>query len=431
MSESAHDLGALAKYHEFTREHRANRFVYRLSHAILTPLLIAYLRLTRTGMADIPAEGAVLIVSNHRSFLDPFLIGTLLPAGRPLNFMGKAELFARPRAGWYVSRCGCFPVRRGESDPAALETARRVLEAGGVLVVFPGGHAASVGRARAAEARRVPDGDRDRGDRRAGLRAGSRERAPRQGDRAPRALPGARRRPDPGRAGRADAGVREGADGRGVGGGHAAVARARRIARAGRARAAAVQAAPGESVACAIMAVMAWITPLTEAGAPESSRSLAAAHAATGGRMTNMKWTLAHSPAALEALLQWYPLHDEVAPLLGERRTQLFCLAISVQNDCLICSTFFRRLLADAGDDPDALELNELDELIVEFGRRLAVDPHSVDDALRARLDAHFTPAQIVLLAAFGAIMVATNVVNDALGVPLDGYLEPYRARVA
>ena len=97
----------------------------------------------------------------------------------------------------------------------------------------------------------------------------------------------------------------------------------------------------------------------------------------------------------------------------------------------MICSTFFRRLLADAGEDPDALELDELDELIVDFGRRLAVDPHSVDDALRARLDAHFSPAQIVLLTSFGAIMVATNVVNDALGVPLDGYLEPYRARVA
>jgi glycerol-3-phosphate dehydrogenase (NAD(P)+) len=136
---SAHDLGALAKYHEFTRAHRANRLVYRLSHAILKPLLIAYLRLTRSGMDRIPSEGAVLIVANHRSFLDPFLIGTLLPAGRPLNFMGKAELFARPRAGWYVSRCGCFPVRRGESDPAALETARAILDGGGVLVIFPEG----------------------------------------------------------------------------------------------------------------------------------------------------------------------------------------------------------------------------------------------------------------------------------------------------
>ena len=401
--------------------------MYRLSHALLKPLLIAYLRLTRTGMEHIPAEGPVLIVANHRSFLDPFLIGTLLRAGRPLNFMGKAELFGRPRAGWYVSRCGCFPVRRGESDPAALETARLVLEGGGVLVIFPEGTRLRWGGLAPPQARRVPDGDRDRGDRRAGLRAGGRERAPRQGDRAPRALPGARGGGDPGRAGRADAGVREALMDEAWDARHEAVARPRRLARAGRARAAVAERAP----ACAIMAVMAWIPPLTDAAAPEGSRSLAAAHAATGGRMTNMKWTLAHSPVALDALLQWYPLHDEVAPLLGERRTQLFCHAISAQNDCLICSTFFRRLLADAGDDPDALELDELDELIVDFGRRLAVDPHSVDDALRARLDAHFTPEQIVLLTAFGAIMVATNVVNDALGVPLDGYLEPYRARVA
>jgi hypothetical protein len=61
----------------------------------------------------------------------------------------------------------------------------------------------------------------------------------------------------------------------------------------------------------------------------------------------------AHSPAALEALLQWYPLYDQVVPLLGERRALVFCHAISIQNDCLICSTFFRRLFADGGEDPD------------------------------------------------------------------------------
>jgi hypothetical protein len=176
---------------------------------------------------------------------------------------------------------------------------------------------------------------------------------------------------------------------------------------------------------------MPWIEPLDDRSAPEDSRAIAAGHAATGGRMTNMKWTLAHSPAALKALLEWYPLHGEVQPLLGERRTLLFCHAISVQNDCLICSTFFRRLLVEGGEDPDELDLDELDALLVDFGRRLATDPHSVDEELRIRLSARFSEAEIVLLTAFGAIMVATNVVNDALGVPLDGYLEPYRARVA
>lgn len=173
---------------------------------------------------------------------------------------------------------------------------------------------------------------------------------------------------------------------------------------------------------------MARIEPVDETSAPAESVELAAAHAATGGRMTNMKWTLAHAPVALDALLQWYPLYDQVSPVLGERRTWLYCHAISTQSDCLICSTFFRRLLIDAGEDPAALELDEFDELIVDLGRRLAADPHTVDDTLHAALAARLTEPQIVTLIAFGAIMVATNVFNDAMGVELDDYLERYAA---
>ena len=87
-------------------------------------------------------------------------------------------------------------------------------------------------------------------------------------------------------------------------------------------------------------------------GAREASRALAAAHVATGARMTNMKWTAAWSPETLAMLLSWYPLFDRVAGFLGERRAQLLAHAISDQNDCLICSTFFRRILIDAGEDP-------------------------------------------------------------------------------
>jgi hypothetical protein len=173
---------------------------------------------------------------------------------------------------------------------------------------------------------------------------------------------------------------------------------------------------------------MARIQPVDETSAPPESVELATAHAATGGRMTNMKWTLAHAPVALDALLQWYPLYDQVSPVLGERRTWLYCHAISTQSDCLICSTFFRRLLIDAGEDPSALKLDEFDELIVDLGRRLAADPHSVDDELHAALSARLTSPQIVTLIAFGAIMVATNVFNDAMGVELDDYLERYAA---
>ena len=114
--------------------------------------------------------------------------------------------------------------------------------------------------------------------------------------------------------------------------------------------------------------------------------------------------------------------------MLGQRRTWLFCHAISTASDCLVCSTFFRRLLIDAGEDPGDLRLDAFDELIMDFGRRLGTDPHSVDDALHAKLAERLDTAQIVTLTAFGAIMVATNVFNDALAVDLDGYLQTYAA---
>lgn len=146
------------------------------------------------------------------------------------------------------------------------------------------------------------------------------------------------------------------------------------------------------------------------------------------GRATNMKRTLAHSPVALDALMTWYPLHDTVVPFLGERLTWLFCYAISFQTDCLICTTYFRRVLIDAGEDPEHFALNDLEQAVVAFGRQLAVDANGVSDDLYQRLAQHITREQIVTLTAFGALMVATNIVNNALQVDLDGYLAPYRA---
>ena len=44
---------------------------------------------------------------------------------------------------------------------------------------------------------------------------------------------------------------------------------------------------------------MTRIAPIDPVGAPDASRSLADAHEAAGGRMTNMKWTAARSPETL------------------------------------------------------------------------------------------------------------------------------------
>ena len=174
---------------------------------------------------------------------------------------------------------------------------------------------------------------------------------------------------------------------------------------------------------------MSRVPPISEAQAEPAAREELQRQRLAHGRVTNMKLTLAHSPIALEALMQWYPLHDAVVRFLGERATTLFVHAISAQTDCLICSTFFRRLLIEAGEDPDSLKLNETERAVVDYGRQLVVDANRVSDELYARLESFLKPAQIVELTAFGAVMIATNVFNNALHVDLDGYLQPFRRK--
>ncbi len=172
---------------------------------------------------------------------------------------------------------------------------------------------------------------------------------------------------------------------------------------------------------------MARISPISIDEAPPQARAELEHQVAAHGRTTNMKCTLARSPAALAALMQWYTLYDAVLPVLGQRMTTLFSHAISSETDCLICSTFFRRWLSDQGEDPDALVLNQREQDVVAYGRQLAVDAHGVSDELFARLRLWLSEEQLVALTAFGGMMIATNVFNNALQVDLDEYLEPFR----
>lgn len=143
--------------------------------------------------------------------------------------------------------------------------------------------------------------------------------------------------------------------------------------------------------------------------------------------VTNMKATLAHSPAALKAVLEWYTLFGRVKAYLSEREAVLFCNAISRANHCVLCSLSMRRAIVSWGEDPAALVLDDRASALVDFGRALAVDANGVDDALFARLKAHFDDVQIVELTTFGALMIVNNVFNSALKIDVDTALDPYR----
>jgi len=110
-------------------------------YAILKPLAVAVMRLLfrveGRGGEQVPAQGPVLLVANHSSFLDPPLVGGMTP--RPLSFMAKAELFRVPLLGALIKRLNARPVRREGADASALRTALRILQEGGVLLMFPEG----------------------------------------------------------------------------------------------------------------------------------------------------------------------------------------------------------------------------------------------------------------------------------------------------
>ncbi len=174
---------------------------------------------------------------------------------------------------------------------------------------------------------------------------------------------------------------------------------------------------------------MARIAPVAEEKAEPTAQEELRRQRLAHGRVTNMKLTLARSPLALSALMHWYPMHDSVAGFLGQRATTLFVHAISTETDCLVCSTFFRRMLIEAGENPDALELSETERAIVDYGRQLSRDANRVGDELFARLERFLTPKQIVELTAFGGLMIATNVFNNAIRVDLDEYLFVFRRK--
>ena len=147
------------------------------------------------------------------------------------------------------------------------------------------------------------------------------------------------------------------------------------------------------------------------------------------GRITNMKRTLLNHIPSFKALMEWYPLRDEAVKFLGEKKVNYFCLAISSENDCLICSTFFRKIIKDAGEDPDNLKFSKEEQLLIDFGQKCVHNSHGVDDEMFSKLKEYYTDSQIVLLTAFAGMMIATNLIYNVLQVELDEYLTSYTKR--
>jgi 1-acyl-sn-glycerol-3-phosphate acyltransferase len=127
----------LESLHRRAREDGANPIVYLIVRAILQPFFHIYFRMVRIGREHIPAEGPVIVAANHRSFLDPFVIGTM--ARRPMYYITKQEAFRTRLGAWLLNALGAFPVRRGASDEDMVTTAKAILARGDIVLIFPEG----------------------------------------------------------------------------------------------------------------------------------------------------------------------------------------------------------------------------------------------------------------------------------------------------
>jgi 1-acyl-sn-glycerol-3-phosphate acyltransferase len=111
---------------------------YNVVAALSWPVLYGAFRLRAQGLDNLPREGGFVLACNHVSNLDPWPLGLPLWPRRFLRFMAKSELYWFP-LGLLIAGAGAFPVRRGQRDTAAIQTAVRLAREGDVVAMFPEG----------------------------------------------------------------------------------------------------------------------------------------------------------------------------------------------------------------------------------------------------------------------------------------------------
>ena len=93
------------------------------------------------GDENIPTQGAAILVCNHVSFIDPVLLMAASP--RPIRFLMDHQIFRTPVLGWFFRLAKAIPIAPQKADPLiyeqAFDRARRVLEEGDLLCIFPEG----------------------------------------------------------------------------------------------------------------------------------------------------------------------------------------------------------------------------------------------------------------------------------------------------
>lgn len=115
----------------------SSHLFYRLMQTLLLLGGVLFFRIRLRGILNEPAEGPVLVVSNHQSHLDPPMIGMFFR--RPLNYMARETLFKFPPLGWLIRTLGAIPIDRDGVGLSGMKETLRRLKYGQMVLVFPEG----------------------------------------------------------------------------------------------------------------------------------------------------------------------------------------------------------------------------------------------------------------------------------------------------
>src|SRR4051794_29359499 len=119
-------------------------------YRVVRPLLRIVFRPVVAGLENVPAEGPIILASNHLSFVDSVLIPLVVP--RRVTFLAKAEYFEGKGLasvlGAFLSAMGHIPVPRTEQRAAvaALDVALQTLDEGNAFAIYPEGTRSEDGR---------------------------------------------------------------------------------------------------------------------------------------------------------------------------------------------------------------------------------------------------------------------------------------------
>ena len=111
-------------------------YMYRFLKPVLGLIFKLYYNPTIIGKENIPKDGSILIVGNHKHLFDQCL--AIIATKRPIHYMAKKEYFDGKFA-WFFKMVGCIPVDRSRKDENAKKKALEVLNNGYALGLFPEG----------------------------------------------------------------------------------------------------------------------------------------------------------------------------------------------------------------------------------------------------------------------------------------------------